>query len=127
MNSFEKLLTDGWNSKSKLESNAFINTFPKFEFLIDIVALHRILQPLASITEKRQGRAIDFTPANQETRNELKLLNSYVKLLTVRVRVRYTCSEVPGILESNMYRESVLADLPESYYRRTIVLPLVDN
>ena len=62
LNSFDKLLTNGWDSKSDLT---------KFEFLIGLIALYRLLHRLVPITQKFQGRAIDVVAAYQEVQSSI--------------------------------------------------------
>ena len=60
-----KICTEGWDAKSKVEATQFLNSLTKFEFVIEMIALHRLLHSVAGITQKLQGRTIDITDANQ--------------------------------------------------------------
>ena len=48
---------------------AYINAFTSFEFIVGITSLYRLLHPVASITQKLQGRIINFVKAYQEVQS----------------------------------------------------------
>ena len=56
----------------KVMTLKFINSLRKFEFIIGISSLSRLLHPVTDITQKLQGRTIDIidTSQNIDTCNE---------------------------------------------------------
>ena len=43
---FEEIYTKGWDAKSKVEANQFLNSLAKFEVAIGMIALYRLLHPV---------------------------------------------------------------------------------
>ena len=66
---FDEIFTKGWDSNSKKEATAYINTLTSFEFIVGIKSLYRLLHPVASITQKLLGRTIDIAKAYQEVQS----------------------------------------------------------
>ena len=60
---FEKHYTNGWDVHSKREATNHLNALTKFEFIISIISLYRLLHPIAGLTKKLQGRSIDVIEA----------------------------------------------------------------
>ena len=48
---------------SKREATNYLNALAKFEFIIGILSLYRLLHPIAGLTNKLQGRSIDVIEA----------------------------------------------------------------
>ena len=65
LDEFEEIYIKGWDAKSKVEATQFLNSLTKFEFVIGMIALYRLLHPVAGITQKLQGRTIDVIDAYQ--------------------------------------------------------------
>ena len=65
LDEFEEIYTKGWNAKSKVEATQFLNSLTKFEFNIGMIALNRLLHPVAGITQKLQGHTIGVIDAYQ--------------------------------------------------------------
>ena len=61
----KKFISKEWDAKSKVEATQFLNSLTKFEFVIGMIALHRLLHPVAGITQKLQGHTIDVIDAYQ--------------------------------------------------------------
>ena len=59
---FEGIYIKGWDAKSKVEANQFLNSLTKFELIIDC---YRLLHPVAGKTQKLQGRTTDVIDAYQ--------------------------------------------------------------
>ena len=55
-NDFNSVYKDDWDSKTKEEATSYLNSITKFEFLIGLVSLYRLLHPLVGITQSLQGR-----------------------------------------------------------------------
>ena len=62
---FGEIYTKGWDAKSKVEATWFLNRLTKFEFLIGMIALYRLLHPVARIVQKLQRHAMDVIDAYQ--------------------------------------------------------------
>ena len=56
---FEINYTNGWDVHRKREATNHLNALTKFEFIIGIISLYRLLHPIAGLTNKLQGRSID--------------------------------------------------------------------
>ena len=65
LDEFEEIYIKGWDAKSKVEATQFLNSLTKFEFVIGMIALYRLLHPVAGITQKLQGLTIDVIEAYQ--------------------------------------------------------------
>ena len=65
-NDFDSVYKDGWNSKTKEDAASYLNAITKFEFLIGLVSLYRLLHPLDGITQNLKGRSIDIIKAYNE-------------------------------------------------------------
>ena len=65
LDEFEEIYIREWDAKSKVEATQFLNSLTKFEFVIGMIALYRLLQPVSGITQKPQGRTIDVIDACQ--------------------------------------------------------------
>ena len=66
---FDEIFTKGWDSNSKKEATAYINTLTSFEFIVGITSLYRLLHPGACITQKLQCRSVDIIKAYQEVQS----------------------------------------------------------
>ena len=65
-NDFDSFYKDGWDSETKEDATSYLNAITKFEFLIGLVSLYRLLHPLVGITQNLQGRSIDIIKAYNE-------------------------------------------------------------
>ena len=65
-NDFDSVYKDGWDSKTKEDATSYLNAITKFEFLIGLVSLYRLLHLLVGITQNLQGRSIDIIKAYNE-------------------------------------------------------------
>ena len=59
---------DGWDSKTKQEASRYLHAVTKFEFIIGLVSLHRLLHPLVGITQTLRGRSTDVVKAFNKVR-----------------------------------------------------------
>ena len=60
---FEKKYTEGSDYKTKGEATLLLNAVTSFKFIISLIGLHRVLHPLAVITNRLEGRGVDVTEA----------------------------------------------------------------
>ena len=65
---FERLYIDGYDPKTKQEASSYLHAVAKFEFIIGLVSLYRLLHPFVGITQNLQGRSIDVVKAFNEVR-----------------------------------------------------------
>ena len=65
LDEFEEIYTKGWDAKSKVEATQFLNSLKKFDFVIGMIALYRLLHPVAGITQKLPERKTDVVDAYQ--------------------------------------------------------------
>ena len=56
---FERVYRDGWDLTANQEASNYLHAVTKFEFIIGLVSLYRLLHPLVGITQNLQGRSID--------------------------------------------------------------------
>ena len=61
--SFEKKYTRLWDYKTKREATSLLNAVTSFEFIISLIGLYRLLHPVASITNRLEGRGVDIIGA----------------------------------------------------------------
>ena len=136
--SFESVYKDGWDSKAKKEATSFLNAVTKFEFLIGLVSLYRLLHPLVGITQKLQGRSIDVVNAYKEVDGCIKDMEHVRENIDAEFKVIYQQAErmaakvnvdptIPRSAARQMHRNNVPADNPEEYYRRALAIPLIDK
>ena len=65
LDEFEEIYTKGWDAKSTVEATQFLKLLTKFEFVTGMIALYRLLHPVAVITQRLQERTIDVIDAYQ--------------------------------------------------------------
>ena len=62
-NDFNNIYTDGWDPKTKQDTTSYLHAVAKFEFIIGLVSLYRLLHLLVGITQTLQGSSIDVVKA----------------------------------------------------------------
>ena len=65
LDEFEEIYIKGQEAKSKVEATQFLNSLTKFEFVIGMIALYRLLHPVARIMRKLEGCTSDVVDAYQ--------------------------------------------------------------
>ena len=68
LNKFGENYTKEWDAKSKVEATQFLNSLTKFEFVIGMIALYGLLQPVAGITQKLVDAQLTFDAYQNEGR-----------------------------------------------------------
>ena len=115
-----------------------MNSLTKFEFVIGMIALYRLLHPVAGITQKLQGRTIDIIDAYQNVITcveDIQLLRENVDqesdvIFKQAVRMVDQLNvepNIPRVAKKQIYRDNVPANSPEEYYKRALVIPIVDT
>ena len=138
INTFDEIFTKGWDSNSKKEATAYINTFTSFEFIVGITSLYRLLHPLASITQKLLGRTIDIVKVYQEVqscvldmrvvRHKIEVEFLVIHRQAERIATSFDVSpSVPWTVSRQMYRSNIPASTPEEYYRRVLAILVLDT
>ena len=137
-NDFNNIYTDGWDPKTKQDATSYLHAVTKFEFIIGLVSLHRLLHPLVAITQTLQGSSMDVVKAYnhvQSSIDDMKLLRENMddefKIIyqqSERMAAKLTVEPaIPRTIARQMHRNNVPAENPEEYYRRVIAVPLIDR
>ena len=133
-NDFNNIYTDGWDPKTKQDATSYLHAVTKFEFIIGLVSLYRLLHPLVGITQTLQGSSIDVVKAYnhvQSSTDDMKLLREN---MDDEFKIIYQQSErmatklsvepaIPRTVARQMHRNNVPAENPEECYRRVIAVP----
>ena len=69
---WDLLKEEGWDYKTKWEATLVLKTVTSFEFIIYLIGLHRLLHPLAGITNCLQGRGVDIIEAYDDVSSVIK-------------------------------------------------------
>ena len=75
LDQFRSDFTNGWDAKTKKAASSFLNALTTFEFLIGIISLYRLLNPLSSVTQKLQRRTADIVYAYNNMQEAVDNLN----------------------------------------------------
>ena len=137
-NDFDSVYKDGWGSNTNEDATSYLNAVTKFEFLIDLVSLYRLLHPLVGITQNLQERSIDISKAYNEVDSCIQDMQHMRQIIYEEFNIVYKQSErltemlhieptIPRSTVRQMHRNNVPAENPEEYYRRALSIPLVDR
>ena len=137
-NDFNNIYTDGWDPKTKQDATSYLHAVTKFEFIIGLISLYRLLHPLVGITQTLQGSSIDVVKAYnhiQSSIDDTKLLRENMddefKIIfqeSERMATKLSVEPaIPRTVARQMHRNNVPAENPEEYYRRVIAVPLIDR
>ena len=132
-NDFNNIYTDGWDSKT-----SYLHAVTKFEFIIGLVSLYRLLHPLVGITQTLQGSSIDAVKAYNDVQSSIDDMKLLRENMDDEFKIIYQQSErmatklsvepaLPRAIARQMHRNNVPAENPEEYYRRVIAVPLIDR
>ena len=103
-----------------------------------MIALYRLLHPVAGITQKLQGRPIDVIDAYQNVNTcieDIQLLRENVDqesdvIFKQAVRMADQLNvepNIPRIAKKQICRDNLPANSPEEYYKRALVRSIVDT
>ena len=109
-----------------------------YEVINGMIALHRLLHPVAGVTQKLQGHTIDVIDAYQNINaciEDIQLLRENVDqesdvIFKQAVRMADQLNvepNIPRVAKKQIYRDNVPANSPEEYYKRALVIPIVDT
>ena len=82
LDKFKELYIKGWYAECKVEATQFLSSLSKFEFVIGMIVLYRLLHTVARLTQKFQGRTIDAIDAYENVNTCMKVFNFCEKMLT---------------------------------------------
>ena len=130
--------TTGWDPHVKRGVTIFLNALIKFEFIVDIIVLYRLLHLVAGLTNKLQGRNIDITETYESANcciedmkyvrenidNEFDQIFKQAERMTIKLDVQ---PSLPRKVARQMDQNNVPADTPKEYFKRSLALPLIDN
>ena len=137
-NMFDEVFTKGWDSNSRKEATAYINSLTSFEFIVGITSFYRLLHPVASTAQKLQDRTIDTVKTYQEVQScilDMPVVRDKIQeelLVIYRQAERIALSpgvspSVPRTISRQMNRSNIQASTPEEYYRRVLAIAVLDT
>ena len=135
---FNNIYTDGWDPKTKQDATSYLHAVTKFEFIIGLVSLYRLLHLLVGITQTLQGSSIDVVKAYNHVQSSIDDMKLLIENMDDEFKIIYQQSErmakklsvepaIPRTVARQMHCNNVPAENPEEYYRRVIAVPLIDR
>ena len=127
-----------WDTDTHQKANGFLHQITSFKFLMAASITMRLLSVLRGITVKLQSCYRDILMAHElvsDVHLELHLLKLnceeefhkwYTEITGLGTSLNIAVS-MPRITQRQVHRANVPSDNPETYYRRTIMLPFVDH
>ena len=124
LDKFEETYTKGWDAKSKVEATQFLDSLTKFGFVTGMMALYRLLHPVAGITQKLQGRTIDVIDAYQNVNTGIEDIQLFRENVDQESNVIFKQAvrmadqlnvqpNIPRAAKNEIYRDNVPANSPE--------------
>ena len=137
-NDFTNIYTDGWDPKTKEDVASYLHAVTKFEFIIGLVYLYRLLHLLVGISQTLQGSSIDVVKAYNHVQSSIDDMKLLRENMDDEFKIIYQQSErmatklsvepvIPRTVARRMHRNNGPAENPEEYYRRVITGPLIDR
>ena len=137
-NDFNNIYTDGWDPKTKQGATSYLHAVTKFDFIIGLVSLYRLLHSLAGITQTLQVSSTDVVKAYNHVQHSIDDMKLLRESMDDEFKIVYQQSErmatklsvepaIPRTVAGQMHRNNVAAENPEEYYRRVIAAPLIDR
>lgn len=126
-----------WDSKTIVAANGLLKMFRSFTFVISFISTMNAMAIIKPISIKLQKRSNDIVRAYNEVtsvieelitaRGDSEVLHGwYVQSEVVAGEIDVT-PEVPRTASRQIHRDNVEHSTPEEYYRRSIILPLLDS
>ena len=123
LDKFEEIYTKGWVAKSKVEATQFLKSLTKFEFVIGMIVLYRLLHAVAEITQNLQGCTIDviYTYQNVNTciediqlfRENVDQESCIIFKQAMRMADQLNVEpNIPRAAKKQIYRDNVAANSP---------------
>ena len=127
-----------WSSDTKTRSQGILGTFGNFENIVCLIVLKNGMSPLREITIKLQMRDIDIRYAYtlvSSVKAEIGLLRTdiddhydtwyeEIKDLSQKIGTEEKMGRTPRVC---LYRATHPADDPKNYFKRSIVIPFMDE
>ena len=109
-NDFNNIYTDGWDPKTKQDTTSNLHAVTKFEFIIGLVSLYRLLHPLVGITQTLQGSSIDVVKAYNHVQSSIDDMKLLRENMDDEFKVIYQQSErmATKLRQSQLYQEPLL-------------------
>lgn len=136
-----QLINEAWNwdGDTKTRAQGILATFGNFEFLVSLVVLRNVLQPLREITTRLQKRDLDIRSAYTslaEVHKDIEALRAdidtrfrlwYVHEVLVLAKELGVEERVPRAKGRNAYRATHPAESTMEYFKRSIAIPFIDD
>ena len=129
----------GWNQDSRRSADSLLICITKFQFLIAFVVTKQCLEYIKGLTVSLQKRAKDICQAYSEVNTIVTALNEVRSDIDVKHKVWHDMAitlgekvdapepQLPRRCGHQTARNNTPGDTPESYYRRTISIPFLDE
>ena len=135
---YDKLYTSGWDGPSKKDALSYMKSCCEFSFIVGMVSLKILLQPLHATTVRLQGRTIDIIQAYHDVTDvisKLKYVRENVEeqfktIFTEAERIANTlhvAASIPRTVSRQVHRSNTPASSPEEYFRTTLGIVLLDK
>ena len=133
-----KTRTTGWDFHAKRDVTNFLNALSKFEFIVGIISLYRLLHPVAGISDKLQDRIRDITEVYESVNccvEDIKYMRENVvkefdqnfnqaKRMAIKLDAQPT---LPRRVARLMYLNNVPAEIPKKYFEGSLAIPILGN
>ena len=123
--------------KGDAKARSFVCSIKKFDFIITLVAVQSVLQPLVPLSDMLQQKGVDLIEAISESRIIIEQLNrkrnndeSWDELFEKARKLADTIEEAPSIpigATRQRHRVNVPAENPSQYWKRAMYLPFLDH
>jgi len=123
--------------KGDAKARSFVCSIKKFDFIITLVAVQSVLQPLVPLSDMLQQKGVDLIEAISESRIIIEQLNrkrnndeSWDELFEKARKLADTIEEAPSIPRGatrQRHRVNVPAENPSQYWKRAMYLPFLDH
>ena len=127
-----------WDSDTLTKASSFLHQLESFKFLVSCSVAMRMLSSLCSLTISLQKKAYDILATYEHVsavQLELELLKSncekefhswFSEIKSFADDFNVPVS-TPRISSRQVHRVNVTADSPETYYRRSVMIPFLDH
>ena len=126
-----------WDSKTTIAANGLLKMFCSFTFILSFIVTMNamaIIKPLSIKLRKRNNDIVHAYEKVEEVIDELGAIREndsiihawYIQSIEVAAEVDVT-PQVPRTTARQSHRDNVEHISPEEYYRRSIIIPFLDN
>jgi hypothetical protein len=138
---FANIMSENWNwdNDTRTRAQGILASLQKFETAVSLVVLKNVLQPLRGITTKLQKRDIEICSAYadiDQTMQDLKSFRANIDKLystdwyqeTKSLAQSWGAEEKrPRMAGRQMHRHNPPSESTETFYRRSVVIPFIDE